>query len=177
MGPFVFERTLPGTNEVFGPDGVPRPVYDAVFEELEKTGPERWVENLRRAYGLLLNEQYAFGIREGDKTHPTDWFPRVVPAADWERLSKGVAQRMQAVNEFLRRLESGTQEVVPEEVIETSILYDPTLPNQYRVCTFPCVRRSCWVRRRTRRAPFLRRTSYTFCYSSIKMEYLRSLLR
>jgi uncharacterized circularly permuted ATP-grasp superfamily protein len=131
MGSFVFERKLPGANEVFGPDGAPRPVYDAVFEELEKTGPERWVEKLRRAHGLLLNEQYSFGIWKGEKTHPTDWFPRVVPAADWERLERGVAQRMRAVNEFLRRLEAGKEEVVPEEIIETSILYDPTLPNRF----------------------------------------------
>jgi uncharacterized circularly permuted ATP-grasp superfamily protein len=131
MGSLVFKRTLPGTNEVFGPNGAPRPVYDAVFEELEKTGPERWVEQRRRAHGLLLDEQCAFGIREGDKTHPTDWFPRVVPAADWERLERGVAQRMRAVNEFLRRLEAGKEKVVPEEIIETSILYDPTLPNRF----------------------------------------------
>ena len=131
MGSFVFERTLPGTSEVFGPDDAPRPVYGAVFEELEKTGPERWVERLRRAHGLLLDEQYAFGIREGDKTHPTDWLPRVVPAADWERLERGVTQRMRAVNEFLRRLEAGKEEVVPEEIIETSILYDTTLPNRF----------------------------------------------
>jgi uncharacterized circularly permuted ATP-grasp superfamily protein len=131
VGSLVFERTLSGTNEVFGPNGVRRPVYDAVFEELEKTGPERWVENLRRAHGLLLDEQYAFGIKEGDKTHPTDWFPRIVPAADWERLEKGLVQRMLAINEFLRRLEAGSEEVVPKEVIETSILYDPTLPNRF----------------------------------------------
>jgi uncharacterized circularly permuted ATP-grasp superfamily protein len=131
MGSFVFERTLPGTNEVFGPNGAPRPVYEAVFEELEKTGPQHWVERLRRGHGLLLEEQYAFGIREGDKTHPTDWIPRVVPADEWERLESGVAQRMRAVNEFLRNLEAGKEEVVPEEIIETSILYDPTLPNRF----------------------------------------------
>ena len=131
MRPFVFERILPGTNEVFWPDGAPRPVYEAVLAELEKTGPERWVENLRRAHELLLGEQYAFGIREGDKTHPTEWFPRIVPADDWERLEKGLVQRMRAINEFLRRLEVGKEEVVPEEILETSILYDPTLPNRF----------------------------------------------
>ncbi len=130
MGAFVFKRTLPGTSEVFDSDG-PRPIYNAVFEELEKTGPERWGENLHRAHGLLLEEQYAFGIREGDKTHPTDWLPRIIPADDWERLEKGLAQRMRAVNEFLRRLQAGNEEVVPEEIIETSILYDPTLPNRF----------------------------------------------
>jgi uncharacterized circularly permuted ATP-grasp superfamily protein len=127
----VFERTLPGTNEVFGPDGAPRPIYKTVLGELEKIGPRRWKENLHQAHGLLLDEQHAFGIREGDKTHPTDWFPRVVPASNWERLERGLIQRMRAINEFLRGLEAGTQEVVPEEVLETSILYDPTLPNRF----------------------------------------------
>jgi len=130
VGSFVFKRTLPATSEVFDSDG-PRPIYSAVLEELERTGPERWAENLRRAHGLLLEEQYAFGIREGDKTHPTDWFPRVIPADDWERLEKGLAQRMRAVNEFLRRLQAGNEEVVPQEIVETSILYDPTLPNRF----------------------------------------------
>jgi uncharacterized circularly permuted ATP-grasp superfamily protein len=127
----VFERTLPGTNEVFGPDGAPRPVYEAVLGELEKMGPRRWKENLHQAHSLLLDEQHAFGIREDDKTHPTDWFPRIVPVSDWERLERGLVQRMQAINEFLRGLEAGTQEVVPEEVLESSILYDPTLPNRF----------------------------------------------
>jgi len=129
--PILFERALPGANEVYGPDGEPRPIYGPLLEELAKTSPERWEENLRRAHGLLLDEQHTFGIREGDKTHPTDWFPRVVPAAEWERLERGLIQRMRAVNEFLRRLEAGTQEIVPEEVIETSILYDPDLPNRF----------------------------------------------
>ena len=122
---------MPGANEVFGAGGEPRPIYEAVVEELEKIGPERWEENLRRAHGLLLDEQYAFGIREGDKTHPTDWFPRIVPAPDWKSLKRGLVQRMRAVNEFLRRLEAGTEEIVPEEIIETSILYDPTVPNRF----------------------------------------------
>jgi uncharacterized circularly permuted ATP-grasp superfamily protein len=129
--PIAFERTLPGTNEVFGSEGKPRPVYESVLEELAKTGPERWEKNLRRAHGLLLDEQHAFGILKGDKTHPTDWFPRVVPAADWERLERGLVQRMRAVNEFLHSLQARAQEIVPEEVIETSILYDTTLPNRF----------------------------------------------
>lgn len=131
MKPIIFERALPGANEVFGPDGAPRSVYESVFEELAKTGPERWEANLRRAHGLLLEEQHAFGIREGDKTHPTDWFPRVMPAADWERLERGLAQRMRAINEFLRGLQAGKEEIVPDEIIASSILYDTTLPNRF----------------------------------------------
>lgn len=125
------ERTLPGTNEVFFPDGNPRPVYRAVLGELERKGPELWEEDLRRAHGLLLEEQHRFGIREGDKTHPTDWVPRIIPAADWRRLEGGVSQRLRAINEFLRHLERGTEKVVPREVIESSILYDRKTPNRF----------------------------------------------
>ena len=126
-----FDRALPGTNEVFLPDSTPRSFYETVLNELETTGPKSWNERLRRAHGLLLKEQYAFGILEGDKTHPTDWFPRIVPAADWERLSKGLAQRMAAINEFLRRLEAGKEEVVPREVVESSILYDTSWKDRF----------------------------------------------
>src|SRR5215210_7299634 len=131
MQSISLELTLPGTNEVFTHEGVPRSIYGKVFEELEKTGPQQWKQRERRAHELLLDKQHSFGILEGDKTHPTDWFPRIIPASDWERLERGIAQRMRAVNEFLRRLEVGKDEVVPEEIIETSILYDPTLPNRF----------------------------------------------
>jgi uncharacterized circularly permuted ATP-grasp superfamily protein len=119
-----FERALPGTNEVFLPDGTLRPVYKVVFDELGRTGSERWEEKLGRAHGLLLDEQYAFGIKEGDKTHPTDWIPRIVPASDWGRLEAGLTQRLRAINVFLRRLQEGKEEVVPRELVESSILYD-----------------------------------------------------
>ncbi|HEX6709582.1 MAG TPA: circularly permuted type 2 ATP-grasp protein [Rubrobacter sp.] len=126
-----FERALPGTNEVFLPDGTPRPIYDTVLGELERTVPERWEEKLRRAHELLLNEQYSFGIKEGDKTHPTDWIPRIVPASDWDRLEAGLTQRLRAINVFLRRLEAGKEEVVPREVIESSILYETGWKNRF----------------------------------------------
>jgi len=119
-----FERALPGTNEVFLPDGTLRPVYATVFDELGRTGPERWEEKLGRAHGLLLDEQRAFGIKEGDKTHTTDWIPRIIPASDWRRLEAGLTQRLRAINIFLRQLEEDTEEVVPREVVESSILYD-----------------------------------------------------
>ena len=119
-----FERALPAPNEVFLPEGTLRRIYEPVFDELERTGPRRWEEKLRRAHDLLLDEQHAFGIREDDKTHPTDWIPRIVPASDWERLQAGLTQRLRAINVFLARLEAGKEEVVPREVVESSVLYD-----------------------------------------------------
>ncbi|WP_165874319.1 circularly permuted type 2 ATP-grasp protein [Rubrobacter taiwanensis] len=126
-----FERKLPAPNEVFDAEGSPRPPYHPVLEELERMGACGWRERAERAHELLLREQHELGIPEGDRTHPTDWVPRIVPAEDWERLERGVEQRMRAINEFLRRLEAGKEEVVPQEILESSILYDTTTPNRF----------------------------------------------
>jgi uncharacterized circularly permuted ATP-grasp superfamily protein len=126
-----FERKLPGTSEVFLENGEPRPVYEGILAELEDTGTNLWNDKLYKAHETLLNEQYSFGIKTGDKTHPTDFIPRIVPADDWERLSGSLAQRLRAINEFLRRLEAGNEEVVPREVIESSILYDTSWRDRF----------------------------------------------
>jgi uncharacterized circularly permuted ATP-grasp superfamily protein len=126
-----FERELSGPNEVFAPGNGVFPHYRAVFEEMERMGPEEWDRRVSRAHERLLGEQRELGISGEDKTNPIDFVPRVIPAADWEVLERGLAQRMLAVNEFLRRLEAGKEEVVPEEVIESSILYDASIPSRF----------------------------------------------
>jgi len=120
-----------GPNEVFTRDGTARELYQPVLDELERMGPEGWDERTSRAHEKLLEEQRGYDIREGDKTHPTDWFPRLISASSWEVLERGLAQRMRAINEFLKRLEAGKEEVVPREVIESSGLYDVSVPDRF----------------------------------------------
>ena len=126
-----FERELSGPNEVFAPDGGVFPRYRQVLEEMERMGPEEWERRVRRAHERLLEEQRELGISGEDKTNPIDYVPRIVPAADWERLERGLTQRMLALNEWLRRLEAGKDEVVPREVIESSALYDASIPTRF----------------------------------------------
>jgi uncharacterized circularly permuted ATP-grasp superfamily protein len=126
-----FERELPGPNEVFAPDGGVFPHHRLVLEEMERMGPEEWDRRVRRAHELVLEEQRELGIPGEDRTNPTDYVPRVISAADWETLERGLVQRMLAINEWLHRLEAGKNEVVPEEVIESSTLYDASIPNRF----------------------------------------------
>ena len=120
-----------GPNEVFTRDGTARELYRPVLDELERMGPEGWKERTGRVHEKLLAEQHGYGIGEGDKTHPTDWFPRLISASAWEVLERGLAQRMRAINEFLKCLEAGKEEVVPREVIESSGLYDVSVPDRF----------------------------------------------
>ena len=126
-----FERALPGPNEVFAPGNGAFPDYQPVLQEIERIGPEEWDRRVRRAHERMLEEQRELGISGEDKTHPTDYVPRLIPAADWEKLERGLTQRMFAINEFLRRLEAGKDEVVPEEVLRSSTLYDASIPTRF----------------------------------------------
>ena len=120
-----------GPNEVFTHDSKARELYRPVLDELARMDVEGWKERTSRAHEKLLAEQFGYGILEGDKTHPTDWFPRLISASGWEVLERGLAQRMRAINEFLKRLEAGKEEVVPREVIESSGLYDVSVPDRF----------------------------------------------
>ncbi len=126
-----FERELSSPNEVFSPGGDASPHYGPVLDEMDRMGPEEWDRRVRRAHGRMLERQREVGIPGGDKTHPTDYLPRIIPAADWEVLERGLAQRMLAINEWLRRLERGREEIVPREVVESSVLYDPSIPTRF----------------------------------------------
>jgi uncharacterized circularly permuted ATP-grasp superfamily protein len=126
-----FERHQSGPNEVFIKNGDPYDHYRPVLEEIQNMGPEDWNRRTDAAHEQLLEEQRGLGITDGDKTHPVDYLPRVIPASDWEKLERGTTQRMRAINEFLRRLEAGIEEVVPKEVIASSTLYNPDLPTRF----------------------------------------------
>ncbi len=116
---------------MFLPDDSPRFVYAPILAEMERIGAKNWLAKKEKARSILLDEQYSFGIKSGDKTHPTDWMPRIVPASEWNRLTLGLTQRLRAINQFLIHLEADKEEVVPKSVVESSILYDVNIPNRF----------------------------------------------
>jgi uncharacterized circularly permuted ATP-grasp superfamily protein len=126
-----FERGLSAPNEIFASDNRIFPHYRPVVGEMERMGAGEWDRRVRRAHGRMLEEQLRVGISGGDMTHPTDYVPRVIPASDWYTLERGLAQRMLAMNEWLRRLEAGEDGVVPREVIQSSALYDASIPTRF----------------------------------------------
>src|SRR5918994_672503 len=130
-GYIKFERGLSSPNEVFDTAGEPFSHYRPVLEEMRRMGPGEWRRRIDRANRERLEQQRELGMVPDDEVHPTDYVPRILPAADWAVLERGLAQRMLAINEWLRRLEGGRDEVVPEEVIESSTLFDASIPTRF----------------------------------------------
>ena len=95
-------------------------------------GPVEWGRRVELAHERLMGVQRDLGISDReDKTYPTDYVPRLVPAVGWEVLERGLTQRMLAINEWLRRLEAGKDEVVPQEILASSTLYDGSIPTRF----------------------------------------------
>jgi len=126
-----FERGLSSPNEVFGSNGEPFSHYRPVLEEMGRMGPGEWRRRTAGARGWLLEKQRELGMVPDDGIHPTDYVPRIVQAADWAVLERGLAQRMRAINEWLRSLEAGKDEVVPREVVESSALFDASILTRF----------------------------------------------
>jgi uncharacterized circularly permuted ATP-grasp superfamily protein len=126
-----FERGHSSPNEVFSAAGEPYAHYRPVLEEMGRMGPGEWGRRTRRARGWLVERQLGLGMEPDDGVHPTDYVPRILPAGDWDVLERGLAQRMRAINAWLRRLEAGKDEVVPNEVIESSALFDSAVPTRF----------------------------------------------
>ena len=124
------DTTTPGhsLNECLNPDGSAKPIYRNLMGALDNLGGEelrrRWADANNRA--ALDAFTFMLDPREF-RTVPTDWVPRLIAADDWDVISRGVAQRLKAINRFLLDLYCGEQEVVPPDVMYSCQYYNPEL--------------------------------------------------
>ncbi|MEZ5682828.1 MAG: circularly permuted type 2 ATP-grasp protein [Novosphingobium sp.] len=93
-------------DEMFAPDGTVRPAYGGYREWYEaqdqallrRKGAE--AEGFFRSTGITFN---VYGDDAGEeRLIPFDMVPRIVTAREWRRLSRGIEQRVRALNAFLR---------------------------------------------------------------------------
>lgn len=121
-------------DEAYEPDGAPRPLYAGLLEEL---GQRDLAELRRRVEAQVAARGLTFGEGEPIAVDPV---PRLIAAAEWERLETGLLQRARALNAFVidaygpQRIFDA--DVVPRRLLETSGGYleamkglmDPAVP-------------------------------------------------
>src|SRR3954467_5328590 len=115
-------------DEALAPDGTPRPLARPMLDAIAARGPASTREAVR---GALRAGGVRFSSLNGDAEFLVDPVPRVIPAAEWEALEKGLAQRVRALNRFLADAygprEIVAEGVMEERVIETAECYEPAL--------------------------------------------------
>jgi carboxylate-amine ligase len=112
-------------DEAFDADGTPRPHYAPLLNALAETDLQELRE---RVEARVAERGLTFGTGEPIAVDPV---PRLVEAAEWERLEAGLLQRARALNAFLldaygaqRIFDAG---VVPRRLLETSEGYAPAM--------------------------------------------------
>ncbi len=118
-------------DEMFARAGVPRPGAALLAKRVEELGPgelalrQAAAERALLAMGITFN---VYGHTDGaEKIFPFDVIPRVLDAATWAPLERGLKQRIVALNHFLADI-YGAQRivrdgVVPKELVETAAGY------------------------------------------------------
>jgi uncharacterized circularly permuted ATP-grasp superfamily protein len=96
---------LPNYNEMYDGDRAVRAHYAAFADWLAETPPARIAQN-RHAADLLFHRVgitfAVYGESSGtERLIPFDIVPHVIPGDQWDKLSSGLRQRVQALNRFL----------------------------------------------------------------------------
>lgn len=93
-------------DEMFDAQGVVRPHYQALLEAFQNM-PEQELRRRKQSADLSFLTQgitfTVYGRGEGtERIFPYDLLPRIVTAAEWAHIEKGLIQRITALNLFLR---------------------------------------------------------------------------
>lgn len=111
-------------DEAFAPDGSPRAGYEHLLQGLNAAS----LESLSTAvHAEMVSRDVTFG--DPQRPFPADPVPRVLAGEDWEVLSRGLSQRVRALQAFTadaygeRRMVAAG--LIPREIIETAEHYEP----------------------------------------------------
>ena len=117
----------PYYDEAYEAGGEPRPHYRAALEALHEHDLSALGEQLR---ARALERSVRYGSTGPDK-FVIDAVPRMFTPEEWDRLDRGLAQRVRALDAFLRDaygerriVEAG---VVPGRLIEEGAFYEPDM--------------------------------------------------
>src|ERR1700684_1613977 len=85
-------------DEMFLAPGEPRPQYSKLFQKLAAMAPAQFEERRRLADLSFLIQGITFTVySDGQGTErlfPFDLIPRILPRAEWDRIDRGLSQRV-----------------------------------------------------------------------------------
>ncbi|MFD1213183.1 circularly permuted type 2 ATP-grasp protein [Arthrobacter sp. GCM10027362] len=108
-------------DEMFGPGQIPRAEYAHVAAAL---GAQTLADVTARADSMartFLDRGVTFDFAGEERPFPLDIVPRVISAADWDILERGVAQRVRALEAFLQDV-YGKMHVIGDGVIPRRLI-------------------------------------------------------
>ena len=124
----LFESYATGDfyDEMFVSPGVPRPHYAKLYRTLAAMAPEQFNERRRLADLSFLMQGITFTVYSDgagtERLFPFDLIPRIVPHGEWERVERGLQQRVLALNLFLQDI-YGPQKILADKRVPRELIY------------------------------------------------------
>src|SRR5579862_8756781 len=113
-------------DEMFAAPGEPRPHYRKIFQELAGMAVSQFEERRQLADFSFLLHGITFTVysdgRGTERLFPFDLVPRILPRSEWERIDRGLSQRVMALNLFLMDV-YGQQMIFKDKRIPRALVY------------------------------------------------------
>jgi uncharacterized circularly permuted ATP-grasp superfamily protein len=113
-------------DELLERDGTPKAHVAALVATLRRLGPEALMDAGRRRDAIFMQQGITFEVSGSDGEHrdrpfPLDLVPRVLTAAEWTVIKRGLAQRIRALNAFVDDVYHG-REIVRAGIVPWSLI-------------------------------------------------------
>ena len=112
-------------DEMFAANGAPRPHCVPFFDELARMAATEFEECRRLADLAFLLQGITFTVyNDGlgtERLFPFDLVPRILPREEWDRIERGLSQRVVALNLFLQDI-YGQQRILKDRRVPRSLI-------------------------------------------------------
>src|SRR5262245_65657302 len=113
-------------DDMFELSGEPRPHYAKLFQMLAAMRPGQFEDRRNLADIAFLLQGITFTVysdgRGTERLFPFDLIPRILPHSEWDRIERGLAQRVVALNLFLQDV-YGQQRILKDRQVSRALVY------------------------------------------------------
>jgi len=111
-------------DEMYDSKAVRRP-YSSVFSSLQQINTETLISKHNIASELFMNQGITFTVYNNDegieRIFPFDIIPRIITGGEWQQIEQGIAQRLKALNLFIKDIYN-EQQVIHDGIIPASLI-------------------------------------------------------
>jgi uncharacterized circularly permuted ATP-grasp superfamily protein len=113
-------------DEMFRSTDVPRKQYRPLYTQLLNLGADELRRSKQEADQSFFNQGITFTVYGSEKgterIFPHDLLPRIITAAEWETIERGLTQRITALNLFLKDVYHEAR-IIEEGIVPAKIFY------------------------------------------------------
>ena len=113
-------------DEMFDASGTPRPPYVAMHRRLLELSSSELRQRQQNADSAFLQKGVTFTVYGDDqgteRIFPYDLLPRIITAAEWATIERGLIQRLTALNLFLKDIYQ-EERILKEGIVPRQLVY------------------------------------------------------